>query len=86
MGLRFFYLQVEAGFKDYIKENWGVPFIIGFLMLLLSAAVLLAAGYISTAEMTANVAYFTLAAGVFLELICLGKNRQKGEKVLNGSS
>jgi hypothetical protein len=86
MGFRFFNVKVEAGVKRRIQENWGFPFIIGFLMLLLSAAVLLTAGYTSTAEMTANVAYFTLAAGVFLELICLGKNRQKGEKVLNGSS
>ena len=67
-------------------ENLGFPFIAGFLLLLFSSAILLAAGKAYLAEPIANFAYFSLVAGVVLQLICLSKNRKKNGDVFDGSS
>jgi hypothetical protein len=77
MGMRDFYKRIKLEFKRGVKANWGFPFIVGFLLLLLSAAVLLATGLSSAAELMANAAYLALAVGVMLEIACLGKNIQK---------
>jgi hypothetical protein len=47
--------------RRYVKANWGSPFIIGFIVLLLSAAV-------SLSDSLATYAYYTLVIGIFLEL------------------
>ena len=81
-----FYKRTKQVAVRLLQKNWGFPFIAGFLLLLLSAAVLLAAEFALAAETAANMAYFALAAGVILELLGLGRGRRKGEIVLNGSS
>jgi hypothetical protein len=79
--------EVQKRIKGYVKENWGCPFIFGFIILLLSAAFFLAAGWASLAENTADFAYFALATGVVLQLIYLKKDRSKNEGVpFDGSS
>ena len=79
--------RVQVKVKGYVKENWGYPFIAGFILLLFGAAIFLAAGWASLAEAIAVCAYFALAAGVVLQLACLSKNRGKNEGVvLDGSS
>jgi hypothetical protein len=60
-----------------VKENWGFPFITGFIMLLITAALFLTVGWASLAESIANFAYYSLVAGVLLELVCFNKNREK---------
>jgi hypothetical protein len=77
--------QVKQVVMRHTNGNWGFPFIGGFIVLLCIAAVLLAAGWASVAEATATFAYLTLAVGVVLQLICLGKNRVKNGGVLHGS-
>ena len=63
--------------KGYVKENWGSPFIAGFMLLLLSAAVSLSAGLSSLANAVAVYAYYALVVGVVLQLVCFLKYRKK---------
>jgi len=65
--------------KIYIKENWGSPFIVGFMLLLVVAAVSLSAGWSSLADTVAVYAYYALVAGVFLQLACFQKYRGKSD-------
>ena len=62
----------------YVRENWGAPFILGFMGLLLAAAVLLIVGLPWTAEAVGNYAYFSLVAGVVLQLVCFWRLGRKG--------
>ena len=64
--------------KGYVRENWGSPFIVGFMLLLISAAVSLSAGLSSLADTVAVYAYYALVAGFFLQLASYLKYRGKG--------
>lgn len=63
--------KIMGEVKQFVKENWGSPFIIGFITLLLSAAVSLAVGSPYLAENMAVVAYFALVTGVILQIVCV---------------
>ena len=65
--------------KGYVKENWGSPFIVGFMLLLIVAAVSLSAGLSSLADTVAVYAYYALVAGVFLQLASFLKYRGKSD-------
>jgi hypothetical protein len=80
--------------KGYVKENWGSPFIVGFMLLLMVAAVSLSLSYAaallplsgfkalngtSFAEGVAVYAYYALVAGVVLQLACFLKYRRKSD-------
>jgi hypothetical protein len=67
-------------------ENWGFPFIVGFLVFLFSSAILLAADMSYLAEPIANIAYFSLVVGVVLQLIGVSKTIKKNGDISNGSS
>ena len=54
--------------KRFLRENPGSIPILGFQMLLVACAVLLASGLSVYAEGVAVVAYFLLAAGVVVQL------------------
>ena len=72
--------------KGYVRENWGAPFIVGFMSLLLIAAVSLTIGLTFLADGMAIIAYFALVAGVLLQLACFLKyNKQNGEKCHDSS-
>lgn len=83
--LRDYFSQILIVFKRNVKEDWGFPFIAGFITLIFAAAILLVVGWASVAEATATCAYFTLAIGVVLQLVCLGKNRRENGAVFHGS-
>jgi hypothetical protein len=68
-------LKVEG----YVKENWGSPFIVGFMLLLVAAAVSLSAGLPYLADTVAVYAYYALVAGVFLQLASFLKYRGKSD-------
>ncbi|TDA37321.1 MAG: hypothetical protein DSO08_05930 [Candidatus Methanomethylicota archaeon] len=55
--------------SQYFKENWGAPFIIMFMVLLIFAAVALAMKYDKVANDLAVYAYYLLVLGVVLQLI-----------------
>ena len=65
--------------KGYVKENWGSPFIVGFMLLLVVAAVYLSAGWSSLADTVAVYAYYALVAGVVLQLACFLKYHRKSD-------
>ena len=69
--------KFQTKIMRYVNENWGSPLIFSFIFLLFSVAVLLAAGWVFIAEPVATFAYFVLAAGVVLQLLCLSKNKKK---------
>jgi hypothetical protein len=65
--------------KAYVKENWGAPFILAFIALLVVAAVSLVVGSSSLADDVAVYAYFSLVVGVVLQLVCYLKYGKKDE-------
>jgi hypothetical protein len=62
--------RIEVKVEGDVKKNWGSPFIVGFILLLVSAAVSLASGI-------AIYAYYTLILGVVLQLVCFVMYREK---------
>jgi undecaprenyl pyrophosphate phosphatase UppP len=67
--------EILAKVKGYFRENWGAPFILGFMMLLLVAAVSLAGGLDFLANDVAVYAYYLLVVGVVLQLISFLRGR-----------
>lgn len=63
--------------KIYVKENWGSPFIVGFLIFLVIAAVSLSISLPAIANSVSIYAYYALVAGIFLQLVCFMKYRKK---------
>jgi len=59
--------------KNYFRFNWGAPFIIVFMALLLAAAGFLSLGFDVLANDVAVYAYYFLVLGVVLQLICYFK-------------
>ena len=68
---------VLARLKGYVKENWGAPLIIAFMVLLMVAAASLSLSLSSLADEVAVYAYYALVAGVVLQLVCFLKYRGK---------
>ena len=65
--------------KGYVRENWGAPFIVGFMLFLVVAAVSLSAGLSSVADTAAVYAFYVLVVGVFLQLASFLKYRGKSD-------
>lgn len=63
--------------KAYVKENWGSPFIAGFMLLLVVTAVSSSAGLSSIADTVALYAYYALVVGVILQLACFLKYQKR---------
>ena len=73
--------KVSAKAKEYVRENWGAPFILGFILLMLVAAVSLVLDFVALADSVAVVAYCALVVGIGLQLVCFLKcNWKSGEK------
>jgi hypothetical protein len=65
--------KILAKIKGYVRENWGAPFVVAFMLLLVVAAASLAIGLDFLANEVAVYAYFALVAGVVLQLVCFLK-------------
>jgi hypothetical protein len=72
--IRYFLVWIER----YSKENWGAPFVLVFMGLLLAAAVCLVSGLEWWANEVAMYAYYSLVVGVVLQLVCFWKSDRKG--------
>ena len=70
--------KILAKMKAYFRENWGAPFVLGFMVLLIVAASSLAIGLGFLANEVAIYAYYALVAGVVLQLVCLLKYGENG--------
>ena len=67
--------------KVYFRENWGAPFILGFMLLLMVAAASLLMSLDILANGVAVSAYYALVIGVVLQLVCFLKYaKRNGEK------
>jgi len=73
-------LKVSIKIKNYLKENWGVPFIIAFMILLIACAGLLTIGNEELANELAVYAYYFLVTGVILQLACYLKYEKRSNK------
>ena len=84
--IKSFAREMPDRIKGYVRENWGAPFISGFMVLLIATAALMVTSSESLANELAIYAYFALVVGVVLQLVCFLKyNKKSGEKN-NGSS
>jgi len=72
--------KILTKIKAHFRENWGVPFIIGFMLLLTVAAASLSIGLDFLANEVAVYAYYALVAGVILQIICFLKYGERGGK------
>jgi hypothetical protein len=63
--------------NNYVKKNWGSPFIVMLMLLLISSAILTSLGLLALADNIANYAFYTLVIAVTLQLVCFLKNRKK---------
>jgi len=70
--------KVLAKMKGYFRENWGAPFIVGFMVLLIVAAGSLLVGLDFLANEVAVYAYYALVVGVVLQLVCFLKYGERG--------
>jgi heme/copper-type cytochrome/quinol oxidase subunit 4 len=72
--------KIALKVKGYVGKNWGAPFIIGFMVILLVAASSMATGLESLADELAIYAYYALVVGVVLQLVCfLRYNKRNGQ-------
>ncbi|MDG7038971.1 MAG: hypothetical protein JRN37_07465 [Nitrososphaerota archaeon] len=56
-------------FRLYLKSNFGVPFVIAFIVLLVAAAVFESLGTGEIANTLSVYAYFSILIGVVLQVI-----------------
>jgi hypothetical protein len=78
--IKGFAKEIPARVKGYVRENWGAPFIVGFMALLMVAAVSLLMDFVVLANGVAVAAYYALVVGVVLQLVCFLKySKRDGE-------
>ena len=75
------FIKIQIRVKGYVKQNWGSPFVVSFIFLLLSAAVLLSLNVSSLAEQIAVYAYYALVIGVALQVVCYLKYKKVSDEV-----
>jgi hypothetical protein len=79
--IRNFAKKGSVRMKICTRENWGDPFILGFMLLLMVAAVSLSIGVADVANEVAIYAYYALVGGFVLQLVCFLRYKNKnGEK------
>jgi ABC-type enterobactin transport system permease subunit len=75
-----------AHVKVYVRENWGSPFIVGFMMFMVIAAAFLLMNLSVLADEMATLAYFALVAGVIGQFFCYLKSNKRNSEKDNGSN
>jgi len=79
-------ITIKRKHIEYFKTNWGAPFVIAFQVLLVSAAGYLAIGAETIANELAVYAYYSLVAGVILQLISYLKFEKRESKMHSNNS
>ena len=74
------FIKFQIRVKGYVRENWGSPFVVCFMILLLSAAVLLSLNISYWAEQIAIYAYYALVIGVALQIGCYVKYKKVSDE------
>ena len=62
--------RIVEALRGYLRENWGSPFVVAFMALLMAAAGFLCTGSEAMANELAVYAYYCLVLGVGLQLAC----------------
>jgi hypothetical protein len=65
--------------KSYVKDNWGSPFILAFMLLLIDASIQLYIGFPYAAYSIAVYAFYALVIGVILQLFSFLRYTRKNE-------
>lgn len=73
-------IRIKRKRLRYLKQNWGAPFILAFMLLLVLSAVYLAFGAEGIANDIAVYAYYCLVAGVALQIASYLKYREAREE------
>ena len=63
--------------RSYFTANPGTPFILAFMILLLSAAALLTTGRPNDADNVANYAFYSLVLGIAIQVIVTIRESRK---------
>jgi hypothetical protein len=66
--------EFPARVKRFVRENWGAPFIVGFMLLLMIVAVISSMSSATMTDAVAVYAYYALVVGIILQLVCFLKN------------
>ncbi len=75
-----FDVKIPPKIKEYLKDNLGAPFVIGFQLFLILSAGLLIQRNLVMANEVAVYAYFLLVIGVVLQLIAYVRHGNMMEK------
>ena len=79
--IKSFSKGMPARIKEYVRDNWSAPFIVGFMLLLMVAAASLSMGLAALADEVAVCAFIALVVGVILQGVCyLIHDKRNGEK------
>jgi hypothetical protein len=74
------FIKFQIRVKGYVRENWGSPFVVCFMILLFSAAVLLSLNISYWAEQIAVYAYYAIVIGVALQIVCYLKYKKVSDE------
>ncbi|MDG6907951.1 MAG: hypothetical protein JRN20_19455 [Nitrososphaerota archaeon] len=66
--------------KEYLATNWGAPFVLAFIALLIASAAFLSLGMTNAANSIAVYAFYSLVIGVVLQIASYVKYGEGGEK------
>ena len=66
--------------KGYFKANPGTPFILAFMILLVSAAALLTTGRPNEADSIANYAFYSLVLGIAIQIGVVIRESRKNSR------
>ncbi len=77
MTIQVYFKGLPARVKGYVRANWGAPFIMAFMLLLMVVAASLSLKLSSLADVIAVYAYYALVVGVVLQLVSFLKYRRK---------
>jgi hypothetical protein len=62
--------KIFSNISDYIKLNWGIPFLITFCVLLIGAGFSIASNISILSDWLSEFAFYALVIGVILQIIC----------------
>ena len=71
--------------RRYLLENWGSPFVVAFIVLLMTSAIFLSVGESNTANSVAVYAFYALVLGVILQIASYVRYGE-GERQQSGRS
>ena len=73
-------VKLFTSVKTRLQGNWGVPFIAGFIFILILSSVSLAAGASLLAESLSSFGYYVFALGVIVQTACFLRHKKEGDE------